>query len=234
MPSIHSNTSAENGLFPAQLLHLPDALARYTGSEVVLYCRVSEPSQVNNGSLERQKLDELQEHRAAGANVRQFCYGQESGKLAKPRLLLREAIERARKRGGFVSAGNLSRLLRAADYERRTNWDVLPTQAEIEKLLKIADGVPLATRLHPSLTPKEIHALATKRGNQKSVGRKSKIPDTLKIRILELLEEEDAPSIASIARRFDLPKQPVHRFVNEWKQYMYPAKAYAATVYRNA
>jgi hypothetical protein len=46
------------------------------------------------------------------------------------------------------------------------NQDAIPTVFEFEKLKELADGVPLATILHPDANWKEERALETKRGKQ--------------------------------------------------------------------
>ncbi|MFA5299352.1 MAG: hypothetical protein WC389_14275 [Lutibacter sp.] len=58
-----------------------------------------------------------------------------------------------------------NRLLRNINYSK-TNQNVLPTETEFEELIKLADGIPLLTLLHPNMSEKKVRGFQTKWGQR--------------------------------------------------------------------
>jgi len=214
------------------ILYLPDALKRYPTAGVVLLCRVSEPAQVANGSLARQRDLEIREHRNLGCRLQAIIAGQERGKLSEMRPHLRRAIQLAKTHSAILSTRDLTRLIRAEAFDHCQNWHAQPTREEIKRLLELADGVPLATRLPPKMSAAELHYQATVGGMNKRPGRKSAIESDpmLAMVILELFEWGEDTSLRKIAECCGVTLRMVQRFIDKWKGYQSPTNAYRRTM----
>lgn len=188
------------------------SLAR--GTPVIAYFRVSEPTQVSNGSLARQQEDGLEDIRALALALKEVVSGCEYGKPSACRPHFLRAIEAARKHNAGIVTADLTRLLRAEAFDKEKNRLAVPTGEEIEGLLKTASGVPfLATIADPSLSPSELHSTATKRGMRQSGnpgGRPSSISFSQGKRILA--DRRQGDSYGKIASRYKLSKTAVIRF----------------------
>lgn len=217
------------------ILHLPDALNLHTSNKVVAYCRVSEATQVSNGSLDRQKATERQAIKDSGGRLTAFVYGHEYGKMSADRRHLRIAIASARRHSAILCATDVSRLVRSEAFDKQTNRLADPTPEEIERLLAMALGVPLlATIEHPDLTPAELHSLAVKRGMKAKGnpgGRKPRIHYARGVRILS--DHEMGLSLGRIAERHDVSKSTVARFIARWAGYRGPRASMDAWHERN-
>ena len=196
------------------ILHLPEALEQHPNNRLVSYCRVSEFAQVYSRSLDRQKATEGRELQKLVGKLYGQVAGRERGKMSNDRPHLREAIRLARKFNAIVCARDLSRLIRAEAYDHVNNWHAQPTRDELERLLELADGVRLATRLDPDLRPEEIHSIATRSGGKP--GRPSTVDDKLYQRVIFSLQ--DNQSYSSIARFYGISKSMVQRIAADmWK-----------------
>lgn len=210
------------------ILHLPDALDQHSAGTVILYCRVSELAQVHNGSLKKQQDWEQLAVQAEGGRICNTVAGRERGKLSGRRRLLLRAIKEAQHHDAILVARDLSRFVRAEDFNRRTNWHANPTSKEIEQLLELAAGVQLATRIHPDCSPAQIHYQATVSGmNGARPGKKSAIEDDPKVAV-EILEEREFAgwSLSKIAETHGFTKRQVQVFTDKWKKFQRPTYEY--------
>jgi hypothetical protein len=204
------------GIIPA------DSLAG--GTRVIGYCRVSELTQVRNGSLERQKQSMLKDIRSSRLNLQELVEGHEYGQLSADRSVLLRAVELGRTHEAGIVAADLSRLLRSEAFDKVTNRLAVPTPEEIEALLALADGVPfVATMAHPDLTPSQLHSLAVRRG-MKAKGHPGGRPSSIDHRIgcMILNDHQGGDSLQQIADRYRLTKAAVQRFVQKWHQCSVP------------
>jgi hypothetical protein len=178
MPIIADSAPQGNG----GILKFADAVLEHPDKGVVVYNRVSTWSQAGKGKAKLiEKTDALvAEVRQLGGKgrLRRIVRAVEEGKLSEPRRALISACEDARKWRAIVVAGDLSRFLRAGDYNRRTNRNAWPTEHEFAALKHLARGAVLATVADPLMTEDERHSLATRRRGKQ--GRPlSAIPDKL-------------------------------------------------------
>jgi len=187
---------------------------------------------VANGSLGRQKELEIREHQNLGCRLRAIVACRERGKLSENRPQLRRAIQLAKHHGAILSARDLTRLIRPEAFDHRRNWHAQPTREEITQLLELADGVPLATRLHPELSAAELHYQATLGGmNGKRPGRKSIIDrdPQLALAILDAHTWEGL-SLRKIAAEYGLTLRVVQRFLDRWKGFQCPTTTYRSVL----
>ncbi|MHC4115514.1 MAG: recombinase family protein [Planctomycetota bacterium] len=95
-----------------------------------------------------------------------------SGKaLNTDRQALLQAVRKARamiKEGkhAVILATSTDRFLRNIDFHTKDNPDVLPTEAEFEKLKKLTRCAPLASLLHPDRSWKKVRGYQSKWGQQ--------------------------------------------------------------------
>ncbi len=87
---------------------------------------------------------------------------------------LRAVAEQARKHGAIIVAATTDRLIRSYNYDQH-HQDWLPNQAELDYLMRVVDGVPLATIDHPDATNGEQRSFQSKRGQERT-GRKGGRP----------------------------------------------------------
>jgi len=140
----------------------PDAVA-------ILYVRVSNTRQVYEENI----LNHLKALRNVCRRrniqvVAEFTENISGRKINLKRTEFIKAIELARKlmRQGkdvFILTTTTDRYLRNEHYYK-TNWKVLPTRAEYESFLELADGVPLVTYKRPDLGPRKSRSFATRIG----------------------------------------------------------------------
>ncbi len=139
----------ESSLGPVkQYIHqLPDLLAEDPSLAVLLLNRVSTKPQAVDGHLEDDRQWCLE--RLVGCNiVGQFdevC----RGTLGPHRVVLRNAIERARQLGAVLVVSSRERLIRAQGYDG-TNASDVPGHDEYQALAKLGNGVTFATILRPT------------------------------------------------------------------------------------
>jgi hypothetical protein len=189
------------------------SLAR--GTPVVIYCRVSEFTQVSKGSLDTQIQSVWKEVRGAlGLLPRALVDGRERGKLSEDRPHLGYAIELALHYKSGIIAATLPRFLRSEAFDKETNWGAVPTPEEIDALLTLAAGVPfLATIIPPDTPPEKIHGLVTQRGaaKAKSEGRwpgpKSKFSDKECQQMIH--DRADGASFTKLANDYGYPRSTI-------------------------
>jgi hypothetical protein len=128
---------------------------------VALYDRTSGWTSVAAGKLEARKEWMMDQVRKVCSLPLRFipCGRVESGKLSDYRPHLINVTEHARKHRLIVVARDLSRFIRAEEYDRRTNRLAWPTFEELRKLWDITFKVPLATLWSPDLKEDERHKM---------------------------------------------------------------------------
>ena len=133
------------------LHHLKDLLERSRPlPPLFLYCRASSDKQRRLGNvadLTRWSLHEL-ERLGVGRRLRGIYECVESSHIQTHRPILRQVIADARRAGGIVVSPFRDRFIRHEHFDG-TNESDRPTPEEYRQLLELADGVPLATILHP-------------------------------------------------------------------------------------
>lgn len=88
---------------------------------------------------------------------------EQSGK--DPRLW-RDLFDEAHKKNAIVVFCDPSRILRAKDFHSHNKRDAQPSRSEWEWLMSIAQGVKIATLIHPDSTPQEIERYQKDRGRR--------------------------------------------------------------------
>jgi hypothetical protein len=198
-------------------MHFPDALAAYPNSPVVLLCRVSEASQVSNGNLESQERFAVRTILEAHCRLKSIVSGHEPGKLSQDRLLLQDAIERAKFHRGGLVAVDRTRLIRAEAFNAKTKPLAEPTPEEIAEFLRLARGVRfVATIEHPELSLSELRSLQVKRGMREKNsfgGRPSTIDYVTGLQILD--RHERTWSLGMIENEFGIPKSTLARHIKK-------------------
>ena len=150
------------------ILHLPDALRLYPEKRMILYNRTS--GYGKQTGKDRSNLDEKEAvlHRAVRHLTNRplkavVSVAGECGKLSASRPRLISAAQDARKYKAMLVAYDLSRFLRPAAYDPRTNSHAEPTPDEFELLHEMTFGVVLATVLPPWLPESDRQSYLTKR-----------------------------------------------------------------------
>ena len=140
---------------------------------VVLYVRVSFPSQKENGNLDEEVSRSLGLLAAMGIEPINTFAGVEQADMFGPPPLLVTALACARQHGAVLVAPYRDRLIRShlyyQDKECRDARYELPSAAEYRLLHRLAAGVPLATLLHPDSTG--ARGLQIRRGQAAKGGR---------------------------------------------------------------
>lgn len=186
---------------------------------VVLYIRVSSPKQTPN--LPGQKMKLIAELEARGFQVAACFVDVESG-WSECRTNFLSAIFKAKRMNAIVVAECVNRLWRSYRKKDRT---IPPLSiVGLERLLFEADGVPLATLLHPNTPEGKVRGFQTKRG-QEGKGRRGGRPKELtpiKARRLRLSPvavklRDDRLSFGQIAKKLRLPKTTVAMWIKREK-----------------
>jgi hypothetical protein len=142
--------------------HLPDAVT--AGDPVVILCRVSHRNQSKNRNL----LGQVQNTRRSvcdlGAEVVAEFSDVASGWVWDERTGFRKAIQLAQRIGATVVAESTDRLIRSKAFHSKSNPGAQPTQDEFLMLQRKADGVQLATILHPDTPWREVRGVQSRRG----------------------------------------------------------------------
>jgi DNA invertase Pin-like site-specific DNA recombinase len=222
------------------ILPLDEAWAVSPTVNVVLYGRVSSYNPAQRKSLADQ-IAFGQRHINAllePATLKAICAGVEPGRISakRPKLIL--AFEQAAKHQALIVARDVSRLIRAESYDRKTNRDVSPTPEEMGQLLELATeySVIVATIEDPTLTESQRHSQATKAGGK--AGRPSTIDYYEAMRILETFECGE--SYTDIAARLGISRSKIQRLLDQkvpadlipsaegmrWKEFDFPSRAY--------
>jgi DNA invertase Pin-like site-specific DNA recombinase len=196
---------------------------------VLCYGRVSERPQLPHLKTYEFFLRKRCEKR--GVRVCRYFGEQCSGKTVyfHTRDQLIAAIAEAKKlreQGKDVSilASSTNRYLRNINYSK-TNQDVLPTKAELEELLALADGIPLLTVYPPDWSEREVRGILSKWG-QRYKGNKGGRPKQTKpgykkqlrnekLEIVLLLYKENN-SLGKIALLTRVPKSTVADWIRKY------------------
>ena len=147
-------------------------------TDVVLYCRVSLIEQYRNGNLGDQVAHCRRLLERQGANIIAVYHCIETSSELDDwmdRPTLATAIATAKKWGAVLVVETTSRLIRSLNYYYERNQQAQPTEIEFEKLLRLCNGVTLATLEHPNASSGEERSYQTKRG-QEAKGRKGGRP----------------------------------------------------------
>jgi hypothetical protein len=154
------------------LYHLKEYHKQHPDMRALIYPRVSSGAQGYNGNLDtyekvlRRKLKKLNI-----PVVGCYCEVSSGWILNEDRWALAKAVKKARRyiRKGkpvVIISTSSDRFLRSRDFNTKTNPDVLPTEAEFEKLKKLTRNVPLGTLLHPDMPPRKVRSYQTKWGQK--------------------------------------------------------------------
>lgn len=241
---------------PTRILPEP----RYTGSflpfgiflppthgTAVLYTRLSGASQSCNGKAAEKANAFVQDFRRLAPNweIVDVVHGVEGGKLSGERRYLRTAVEKAIKHEAFVIAPVLSRALRSASYDRRTNVDAWPTTDEFEAFHEFTKHVTFMTVIPPDASESEQHSYLTKRTGK--AGRPSAIDCALGMAVLAAVgvnlsygtgRRRWERSLADVAEQFGMKKACVQRLLEspipdgsgrQWLDCPYPFAEYRQT-----
>jgi hypothetical protein len=144
------------------IAHLPDAVT--AGVPVVLYVRVSSRTQGKKRNLFSQLRTSRRQLETLGLKVVAMFRDIASGWQWEDRPGLRNAIQLAKKGGAIVVAESTDRFIRSEAFHTKNNPGAQPTQDEFRRLQRIADGVPLATILHPDTPWAEVRGHQSRRG----------------------------------------------------------------------
>lgn len=157
---------------PSELIHFLEDLQSVVA--VVLYLRVSSHKQNWKGNLDSQEKNLRELMDSMGIEVvavfRAEAFGWDCD-----RRELEEACRVAKEHGAIVLAETTDRFVRPRSYHSEKNPDAQPTPNNIDDLRISAQGVTLATHLHPDAPPAEVRAYQTRRG-QRTKGRKGGRP----------------------------------------------------------
>lgn len=160
------------------LQHLDEYYKQQPDIQAILYCRDSTRHQgCNLDTYEEVLRRELNQRGISivGRCYREIC----SGSDFDNRWKLEQAVEKAKKliaKGiqAVIVAPSSDRFLRNRFFTT-DHPDILPTEAEFEQLIALGCGVPLATLLHPDMSPEEVRGYQSKWG-QSTKGNKGGRP----------------------------------------------------------
>lgn len=207
--------------------HTPGVASHYiehfepNGTPVVLICRVSKPSQEQNGNLAEQVDKALSDLASVGVTPLKTLTGVETSNIFGERTILERAIAFARQNDAILVAPSRDRFLRRHGVGSGiTKTNELPRAPEYERLLRMADGVRLATILDPDSY--EARSEQIKRG-QSAKGRRGgrppiQEPGYTKRRRLNLAPRarelrRKGSSIREIARILGVPPSTIQGWV---------------------
>lgn len=131
------------------------------------------------------------------------------------------AVRMARRRGAILLAETTDRFVRHKDYHSDTNFNAQASESQLAELSRLADGVVLATYLHPDASPARVRRFQSKRGqwakDNKGGRPLKKRPGYLKDRKTRLLPRvvklyEQGHTLREIARRVSVP----HTTIRNW------------------
>ena len=210
------------------LHHLDEYHKQHPNIRAIIYCRVSirlqEDTTHNLDTYEKLLRRELKKRKIPVA-VR--CYREICGGwiLNEDRLALVHAVEEAknhkgRKRTTVIIAASSDRFLRNIDFTTEEP-DIIPTEAEFEKLIELTCDVPLLTFLPPDMSPKKVRGYQIKWGQKakcnqggrprkKTPGYKKRIKEEKLPTLKQLYKEDKTPS--HIAKRLNIP----YTTISDW------------------
>ncbi|MFZ0035118.1 MAG: helix-turn-helix domain-containing protein [Sedimentisphaerales bacterium] len=163
--------------------HLDEYLKQHPDIEALIYGRDSTCAQNYKRNLKTQKKVLRRELGQRAIPIVSHYYNEVSSGwvLDKKRWALVDAVEEAKKlikKGiqAVIVAPSTDRFLRNRDFHTKERPDLLPTEAEFEKLKELTCNIPLATLLHPDMPPREVRSYQTKWG-QEAKGNKGGRPE---------------------------------------------------------
>lgn len=144
------------------IYHLQELINLGIDLPVILCGRVSTRKQDNDGSLKRQavRLRKTVEEMGAKNIIDKPLMEVSLGKVNRSGL--ESIISLAKELGAIPVFETTDRIIRAKDFCPKTNPTAIPTVEDFEELMRIADGVPLATVLHPDADYREIKSYQSK------------------------------------------------------------------------
>lgn len=164
--------------------------AEQSDLNVIIYNRTSNRSQAGKGNVKLKEKTEslcreveelLDPYRIVGV-VQKV----ERGKVDSKRPCLEQAVSLAEQQDNpVIVTYELTRFIRALDYDRIKNNQAWPTKEEFDKLHRLTHHIPLATVLPPYLTESERHSLATRKTGK--AGRPQVISDDKMVQIVDAL-----------------------------------------------
>ncbi|QDV87171.1 recombinase family protein [Planctomycetes bacterium TBK1r] len=189
---------------------------------IVGYCRCSDATkQAAQLSVRLEHLPEAIE--ANGYRTPDAMYGElirgfvTVGNLRR-RTELKKAIEHARRIRGIVVAHSVDRFVRpGSTSDRKHNYRARPKPPHYRALMKLADGVPLATLWHPDLTPGEVKRLESEIGIRRQPGRPKKrahLRVSNSERSLICFLSRTGESVRGISQRTGIPRPTVQRVLS--------------------
>lgn len=122
------------------------------------------------------------------------------------RLALANATKEAINKKTVIVAPSADRFLRNRNFNTKTNPDVLPTEAEFEKLKKLTRNVPLVTLLHPDMPPMEVRSWQTKWG-QKVKGNNGGRPIQKRPGYKKMRRDKKLPTVLKLLKRGKNPTE---------------------------
>ncbi len=144
-------------------LHHASQFVHSPNRKVVVYHRVSGGGQHNPGSFAWQRRMTKEYVKKRGFEVIDTFENVTCGRYFSHRPKLKKAIALARRHGAIVIAPTRDRFVRAIGYRGPHETDV-PTRGQYEELLRLADGVPLATILPPGNSPDIVRSVQSHYG----------------------------------------------------------------------
>ncbi|MFB0556092.1 MAG: helix-turn-helix domain-containing protein [Phycisphaerae bacterium] len=211
------------------LHHLDEYYKQHPDIQAIIYCRVSERTQGykhNLNTYEKLLRRELKKRNIpVVGRFREICSG---CILNDDRLALVFAVEKVKnhktKRTTVIVSASSDRFLRN-EYFTTKEPDIIPTEAEFEKLIGLVDSVPLLTLLHPDMSPRKVRSYQSKwgqkaKGNQggrpikKTPGYKKKIRDKKLPTVIKLYKK--GKTITYIAKRVNVPRSTVVDWIKKY------------------
>lgn len=145
---------------------------------IILYLRTSSRSKFPEEKLKRQEtvlLNFLSELTFQGTILKIFkdtgpgwfkSGSNERGNLRKI-INIAKTYEKGYGVGNvIILSESTDRLLRNENYSGKKDIELLPTEEEFQKLIKLARGIPLVTMLHPDTCPREVRRHQIKTSNK--------------------------------------------------------------------
>lgn len=192
---------------------------------VVLYCRVSSLKQFDDGTLDDQKQSTKRILEADGAVILATFGSIETASYTDENMRgrLAAAIAMAKKENAIVVVESTSRLIRSSEYDHRRNQKAQPTVWGFTQLMKLADGVSIASICPPDEMPGAERSMQIKRGQAakgKKGGRPAK-PESKKETRLRRLDaalklRDKGKSYRDIGTELGVPHSTVQDWVRKY------------------
>ncbi|MCE9608508.1 MAG: hypothetical protein K8U03_26790 [Planctomycetia bacterium] len=157
--------------FRSRILHLPEALRQSPTKNVVLGIRVSELSQIKNGSLFRQQCAARRAIREAGGRLVAIVGNDKpyQGRISTGRPDLYRAVAHALRHKAIICYPDIGRLLRPEASNGGCDPFTEPSGEDFDLLGQIVSTVVVAVVESPSASLQELHGRKTSRGIQNAI-----------------------------------------------------------------